>query len=93
VYVDMFLNLPYPHWYREYCALNAPEEVAKYDELMEDIHAVIGAFLTSANLPIPILIFSHPILSDNKVLPVATLHYCCPWTQHSNRCSFHLLPG
>ena len=52
VYVDMFLNLPYPRWYREYAALNAPEEVAKYDDLIEDIHAVIGASPTFALVPL-----------------------------------------
>ena len=43
VYVDMFLNLPYPHWYKEFCALHAPEEVEKYDDLVQQIRDVIGA--------------------------------------------------
>ena len=25
VFVDMYLNLPYPHWYKQYCILNMPE--------------------------------------------------------------------
>ena len=48
VYVDMFLNLPYPHWYKEYCALNAPDDVQKYDDIMHDILDVIGACRPSA---------------------------------------------
>ena len=72
----MFLNLPYPHWYREYCTLNAPEEVAKYDELMEDIHAVIGASLLSPTRHMLCLSVPHPLRIVVPLLHSALPAFC-----------------
>ncbi len=43
VYVDMYLNLPYPYWYKEYCLLNAPEQVQKYEDTLQELYDIIGA--------------------------------------------------
>lgn len=39
----MYMNLPYPHWYKEYCLLNLPENEAVWTQKMRDIAAILGA--------------------------------------------------
>lgn len=43
VYVDLYLNLPYPNWYKEYCVLNLPENEEVWGQKMRDIAALLGA--------------------------------------------------
>ena len=39
----MYLNLPYPHWYKEYCVLNLPENVDVWSKKMGDVAEYLGA--------------------------------------------------
>ena len=48
--MDMYLNLPYPYWYKEYCLLNAPEQVQKYEDTLQELYDIIGAPPNAAEL-------------------------------------------